>query len=518
MKEKYFTIILGFLFAMSYALTGVYKPNSDNHFDLFLFIIGLVIFCSIYYVNNAMRLCSNKSAPAIKINDKLYFFINFFINCAIGILTQLLYFPGVLSNDTAIIILVGKHIAGQHPWIYIAFLKVLKKIVHLLGGTDYALIIIAVIFQIIIISLSYSLCLVWLKRKCVPKFSLILISCFYALCPILNLYKVTLIKDIPFSLGMLLLTPLMYEIWNTNGEILLKNRFLVVLSVCTLLMFMRNNGPIISMLLAIYLLFQYKKYFRRILIYIIFIVTFVISTKIVQTVIKVPYLFREAAGIPIQQIAATVYNNGSVNNEQLELINNILSVDLIMNDYDPYNVDPLKYNEMGVNDEFLNNNKERFIKLWAELLFKNFDIYVDSYLRTTYGFWSFSNDTTNMKYTYIGAFDDPELLSEWINYEKIHEKEILPAYLQKNIEKVFDSISVFLGVGVMAWLVVCIMLTLVKKYGCKFFIVGLPSIICWITLLISTPIAFQWRYGLAFAYILPILYGMVLIPNSKSVK
>ena len=67
----------------------------------------------------------------------------------------------------------------------------------------------------------------------------------------------------------------------------------------------------------------------------------------------------------------------------------------------------------------------------------------------------------------------------------------------------------------MAWAILLLVATLVRKQGWGIFIVGLPAVLCWITLLISTPIAFQWRYALSFAYSLPILYGIAMLSNGK---
>ncbi|WP_044913650.1 DUF6020 family protein [Butyrivibrio sp. WCE2006] len=505
-------IIFFFLiFAMVFAITPVYAPESSSSFNIVLFIFGIVIVSVITYINSKVIINLGKKSSSIPISDKHFFIASFGIYAVIGFLMQLVFFPATLSNDTIVVIRGGMGVSGQHPWMYIALLRGIEKIVKALGGADNEVFIILAFLQVLFVSFSYSICTLWLKKRGLAKVPLLIISLFFATCPILNLYMVTIIKDVPFAIGTLLIIPMMYEIWESKGDKLSDRSFLIKFMACTVLFFFRSNGVIVCVLLTSYLMIAYKKYIKSVLAYLTFVFMLIGMTKLVQNVAHAPYRFREAVGIPIQQIAATVCSNGEITEEQYSFIDRLLPIEEIKNNYDPYNVDTLKYGSIELDSDFLNENKREFLKVWGQLLFKNTNIYIDSYLRTTYGFWSFSNNNTKMRYTYIGAFADQFMYYDWMESENIKPKSILPSDIQTACEELINSISFFLGAGVMAWLILCIMAALVLKYGWSILIVGLPSILCWATLLISTPIAFQWRYALSFAYALPILYGISMI-------
>lgn len=506
------------LFAVAFALSDVFSPEGESGLNVaVLFIIGLLLSILIMMVNK--KLIDNQNRKQnLNISNKRFFTICFCVYVIMGVITQIVYFPATLSNDTIVVIRGGMGVSGQHPWMYIALLRGLEKIVKFLGGADNEVFIILAILQIVLVSFSYSVCVTWLKRKGISNIPIYIIVGFFAICPILNLYMVTLIKDVPFALSSLLIIPLMYELWESKGQKLCERKYIIELCACSIFFFFRNNGIIVCLLLAIYTLIVYRQFWKRAAIYLSFIIMLILMTKAIQTISHAPYRFREAAGIPIQQIAATVCKDGNIDDEQYTFIDKLLPIDEIKKTYDPYNVDKIKYGEIELDSDFLNENKSQFLKVWRELLVKNFGVYVDAYMRTTYGFWSFSNSTKRMRYTYIGAFADQTMYYDWMDSERIVEKSILPPNIQVSIEGFFNSINYFLGAGVMAWLILGIVITLIKKAGWRIIIVGLPALLCWITLLISTPVAFQWRYALSFAYSLPILYGILVIPTLTESK
>ncbi len=514
-KKKIPSVCLCVLFAIAFALTGPFSPEGGQNFSVFVFIAGLALSMALLYINGRLIKMAQLSHRELKISDRAFFIRSFVIFAVFGFFTQLVYFPATLSNDTIVVIRGGMGVSGQHPWMYIALLRGLEKIVRILGGADNEVFIILAFLQVLAVSFSYSLILTWLKKKGVPKAAIMLFTAFFALCPILNLYMVTLIKDVPFALGTLLILPLMYELWESDGEKLNDRKFLLLLMACSILFFFRSNGAIVCILLAVYVAIAYRKYFKRALVYLLFVLLLIAATKTVQKVAHAPYKFREAVGIPIQQVAATVCSDGKIGDKEFKFIDRLKPVEEIKSEYDPYNVDRIKYGKNELDSEFLNVNRGEFLRVWATLLKDNFAVYVEAYLKTTYGFWSFTNNTTKMRYTYIGAFADQEQYLDWMEDQGIVQKSVLPPVMQGNIEGIYNSVTYFLGAGVMAWLILCLVAALMGKHGRSIIIVGLPAILCWLTLLISTPIAFQWRYALSFAYTLPILYGIALIPTGN---
>ncbi len=518
LKFFYGDFFVSFVFGVALSLTGFFKPEAPGRFNILSLLAGFLL--SMFLIHLFRILASSKIAShmdELSISSKAIFFTNFFAVALLGLIYQIIYYPALCNNDTIFIIRGGLGTSSQHPWEYIIILRAIRKIAKALGGSDSTALLFLALIQNIGIAFAYSHCLVWLKEKRVSKIPLLIADVFLLVCPILNLYKITLIKDVPFAIGFMLLVPLMYDIWESEGKILASNKTILYLMVCTYLLLCRNNGIYICIILAIVCMCMYRKMWIRMAVYLLCLVVIIISTKYIQQHANAKYLFREAVGVPIQQIAATVHYDGELTAEQKEFVNEILPIEVIKEKYDPYNADALKYGEVPMNDAFLNENRGKFIKTYFEILRSNLDLYVDAYLRSTYGFWSFTNSTYKMRYTYIGAFSKEDAFEEWFEEERIIPKSILPKSLQTVMEGFTSSTAVFLGVGSTVWLLVCILsaFCFTKK---KSVVVALPVIMCWITILLASPIAFQWRYGFCFAVVLPIYFGMLFIPDSVKEK
>ncbi|WP_026518066.1 DUF6020 family protein [Butyrivibrio sp. MC2021] len=499
------------LFALAFSLTKVYNPDNAQKFSWLTLVIGFILFIGIIRIADFFSSCWREE-KTLKISSKTFFVLNFIAIFLIGILFQVIYYPATCNNDTIFMIRGGLGTSGQHPWEYIIMARAFRKIAWALGETDNEALILFCVFQIIIISLACAYCLTWLKEKGVPKTPLIIIDAFFLLCPILNLYKITLVKDVIFTVGLMLMVPVMYDLWETEGESIKSIKEIALLLISTYLMMCRNNGFMICAVIAVYCCVAYRKVFKYMLLYAVVIALFFASTRFIQHHANAQYRFREAVGVPIQQIAATVSKDGNITDIQRAFLEKIMPIEAMKEQYDPYNADRIKYGEARIDDDFLNAHRAEFLKTYFEMMFSNFDIYVDSYLRCTYGFWSFSNKDYKMRYTYIGAFAAEDSFASWFEEQKIYPRSLAPQGIQSLFENGINTYSVFLGVGTTAWCVLCIILLLHRKnkIGCG---VSLPFLLCWVTILMATPIAFQWRYGLCFAVALPVYYGILNIPS-----
>ena len=501
------------LFALAFSFTKVFNPDTVQKFNWLTFVIGLILFFGIIMIADFFSSCW-KEGKLLKISSKAFFVLNFIAIFLIGILFQVIYYPATSNNDTVYMIRGGLGTSGQHPWEYIILVRAFQKIARILGETDNEALLLFCFFQIIIISLACAYCLTWLKEKGVPKTPLIIIDAFFLFCPILNLYKIPLVKDVLFTVGLMLLVPVMYDLWQSEGESIKSLKEIVLLLISTYLMMCRNNGFMICAVIAVYCCVAYRKKLKYMLLYGAVVLLFFVSTKFIQQHSNAQYRFCEAAGVPIQQIAATLSKDGNVTEKQREFLNQILPVEAMTDQYDPYNADRIKYGEPEINHDFLNAHRTEFLKTYFEMMPSNFGIYVDAYLRCTYGFWSFSNKDYKMRYTYIGAFAPEDQFASWFQEQHINPKSLVPRKIQSPVENWINTYSVFLGAGTTAWLVLCIILLLHRKnkIGCG---VSLPFLLCWVTILMATPIAFQWRYGLSFAVVLPVYFGILNIPKNK---
>lgn len=231
----------------------------------------------------------------------------------------------------------------------------------------------------------------------------------------------------------------------------------------------------------------------------------VMLSAVFEHVNHINHMFKEAVAIPLQQIAATVCQNGEITDEQLEFIDQVMPIDFIQENYDPYTVDALKWGDTQLDNKFLNEHKGPFLNVWAQMLVPNFKTYVKAYLQETHWFWA----TTHIRpRVYYALF----LSEEWLSEMGIHPKSVLPAAFQDAAEEaILPTLYAFPSEGQLIWLTMFILLILGNLHGGKSYLVGAAVLGGWLTVMISVPIATSFRYILYLPLTLQLLIGMFFI-------
>lgn len=504
-------IVFSLLVGIVSYFTPLFSPVSTNKNPLVCGIFGAITFIAIIYLINLLSSRLSAASHTHSHMSNTIFFISFFVfTLLVGCLYLIVYYPGTGSTDTLYVYYGGFSVASQHPWPYILLVKLVQSFVKTLGGNQEAAFLAFSILQLCMASAIFSTCLLWLKNKHLHPTILLVIGCFYALCPIICLYNITQVKDVPYSLILTLLIPVLYDCWETQGASLSHPKTFFLLIFCSASSVLRNNGPYVIAFLLLFMFICFYKYWKRLVIVSIVFLLTMTTVNLGERHLNQKHNFRETVGVPLQQIAATVFYNGNITNEQYQIIEKIIPVNAIKELYDPFSVDALKFGKVSVSNEYLNQNKGTFLKLWYELLFPNLRIYVKSYLYALYGFWSMDNTQNIMKYDtiYRDSFKD------WFILNNISYKSILPSEFQNHIECFLDKITVFAGVGTCFWLFWALTCAIVSARNLRALIIFTPVIGYWLTLMISSPIAYQWRYGLPIVYALPMIFGIAFLHSS----
>lgn len=503
------TILLSVVFGCCYMLTPYLAKGSEEPLRWHLLPLGTLLFLGIFAVLVLVVSLFKKGTTRLTLSDSHYriFYIACFVcNILTGILFLLVYYPGTGNYDTIAIMRNGFGIAKQHPTLYIAFVLVLKKIVFLLGGGYEAVYVANSLITIVLMSFAYTQMIRFLKRKHTPFLVLLAIALFYTLCPIFNLYKVTFLKDVPFSVLLLLWVPILFDTWETAGENLKNIGTSVQVCLYLALSLMRGNGIYVSMFVLVCMLVAARRLWKRLLVYamVLAVVFFMISGF--EQILGVRHLFKETVGVPLQQIAAVVYYDGEITQEQAEFVDQVLPLDFIREKYNPYTSVPLKWGGSPLDDDFLYEHKAEFLQVWAQMLIPNFKTYVKSYLQASYGFWSLGPALGSYRYTslYEAAYD------EWITKHQIDIKTLLPADMQSVLEGIGNQLIRVPGEGVCFWAMMMLVLVLMYFEGWKVFLISAPMLAGVLTVFISTPIAYSWRYILFIPLFIPVLAGLLL--------
>ncbi len=506
-------LCISFAFGIAHMLTLCLSESGKGVFNYTRIPLGMGLFCLllILVVSTINWQQSRNNFHAVVVSDRKLFVYCFSLFLLISTIWLLIYYPGVGMYDSIAIINDQNFTsAKQHPWFYILLIKCLVKFSFLLGGDFETALLLESILQILLSSLICSHCIIWMKNKGVDR-NLILISIiFFAFDPLINMYTIALFKDIPFAYLIVEWTMMLYDVWETNGNALANRLFMFKAILCIMLSLLRNNGVYVTAFILLCLLLFYKKYWNYIIKFLFALLLIIIISIVFEKTHNITHLFKETVGVPLQQIAATVCAEGTITDEQYNFINEILPIEFIKEHYNPYSADTLKWGGSPINNTFLNHHKLQFLKVWWQMLFPNFKTYVKAFLQVTYGFWSTSVTHVD-KYSsiYVLALDD------WFVNNDIDIQIIFPDDVQSYLEKVtFNSVE-GLGEGQLFWLFALIMLALLLITNDKhILIIGTPIFGSWLTLMISTPVAHQWRYILYIPLCLPMLIGCLSIKYS----
>ena len=503
------TAAISVIFGCAWMLTPYLAKGSAERLNWSRLPGGILLFWGVFAALVLVVLLARKvrCKHELSAGGERFFAVVFFVaNLLTGLLFLAVFYPGTGNYDTLAIMRNEFFMARQHPTMYIAFVCALKAIVFTLGGRYEELFLANSLLTILLTSWVYVEMLCFLKRTGVPVWVRLLIALFYTLCPIFNLYKVTFLKDVPFSLLLMLWVPVLYETWATGGGNLKKPSVWIKVCLYLVLSLMRGNGLYVSVFVLACMLLVARKMWKQILVYTLVLVMATSGIGVVEDFLEVRHLFKETVGVPLQQMAAVVCTDGELTEAQAEFIDQVLPLEFIREKYDPYNSVPLKWGGSPIDDDFLYEHKADFLKVWAELLVPNFRTYVKSYLQSTYGFWSLGEALGSYRYTalYEKAYD------EWITRNEIDMKTVLPADLQMTLESLGNQWIQVPGEGVCFWAMILLVLVLMYFTDWKMFLVSAPMLAGVLTVFISTPIAYSWRYILFIPLFIPVVVGLLL--------
>ena len=192
------------------------------------------------------------------------------------------------------------------------------------------------------------------------------LTLYFGLFKLVPLYSVTIWKETPFSIFVILLSLQIIDVVLSKGKKLKDKKFVTMYILNILLIsFLRNNGIYVVAGTTIILLFAFKnkenKVFR-IVSSTVLILTLLLQGPIYNA-LKINGRYVEKLGVPLQQIGYVITYNGNINEEQLEYLNSIISVDDVKEIYCPWNVDYLKF-DCDFKEQIVKNDKAKFFKTW----------------------------------------------------------------------------------------------------------------------------------------------------------
>ena len=443
------------------------------------------------------------------------FLIYWIIIFAMYIPYFLTYYPGIATPDSLSQITQAIGIDGlsnHHPLLHTFVIGIFMNLGGLFNNYNIGIAIYSIV-QMLALSGIFAYTIYYMAKKEIPLPFRIITLVFYALYPVHSLYSITMWKDIPFAICMLIFTIFINELI-TNKEDFFKskiNLFLFAISILLVILF-RNNGIYVIILTAPFLFVFAKQYYRQLAV--IFVSVLIIYSAlwkgIIFNTLKVQESsIVEALSIPLQQIARVVRDNSDkLTIEEKETIYKFWPIDNLGEIYDPRLSDNVKW---SMDSEALENNKGEFIKLWIGLFLKNPGTYIESFLCNSYGYW-YPEASNWVASRVISESEDQDVQS--LN---LKQTPIIEGKTVKNIDSYTESrkvpiLSMLFSIGFAMWLIFGQMTYIIYKKQYKFLLLFVPILFLWLTNLAS-PVFCEFRYMYSLFTCLPILLFVVCKTN-----
>lgn len=433
--------------------------------------------------------------------------------CFLGILLcwlpYFLYqYPGIMTPDSInqleqVLNLTAY--SNHHPFVHTMIFKLFYHIGFFLTSNMVIAVSFYTFFQMCF--LAYSICyfLKTLETFRIRQEILILITLFYALVPYHAVFSVTLWKDIPFAAVVLLFSCSILRTLQEKSLPTLLMFFFSGVMVCLL----RSNGWYGFLFCLPFLLFYYRKHAKTMF-------PAILGILLAAGIVRYPVMnalhvtqpdFIESLSIPTQQIAAVIAHDRTLTEEQRALLERVIDTTYVKDLYNPTFADNMKELVRAGDQDYLSAHKGEFLKLWIALGVTYPGDYLKAYIDQTYGYWypdSFYPvaDGEGISATSLGVSHTPLIGGPLV----IKGKEIA-----LKLGSMLPIYSLLWSMGIAFWfLLFCIGNAFARKEKAK-LICYLPGFALFLTVMIATPVATDFRYVYFMVFSLPFYLICALI-------
>lgn len=490
--------LIAFILSVFYSVGFICYNNLYTQVNIFKIIfsiknfflwIGLYLFILfiISYILKAMENARLNSTDNFKSNRNL-----FIVSTIVILLLNTIYFlscyPGLIAPDSIYQIKQFKHIIAltdHHPVLHTLFIKVGYKIGSFFTSNENIKAACSTIIQMIIMSSIYSYFIVFLNNHKINKKIIIGLIIIFGLLPVYAFYSISMWKDVLFGGFFLLFIISLYKIIENQEKIKFNNYLFLSVSMLLSLLFRNNALYMFIIFIPIYLF-----YFRKKVLY--HLITCIITLSIFF-VIKYPIYNHyqverskswEYLGMPIQQVGRMAFKNVKFTKKEQKQIEKFITIENLKKDYNPVLSDGIKFS-LNLNQQYFDTHNKEFLMLWKTLVYKHFDIAVESYFMSTIGYW------------YPNLINNAVELGVVSNDIGLYNKPLLPKNISKYIKDLyrFDTpiLSLQWNIGLVIWLLFLLGIICIKNNK-KYFLCYIPILGMWATLMVASPVYGMLRY------------------------
>ena len=392
--------------------------------------------------------------------------------------------------------------AGNH-WVvlYILTLRFFVWLAAVFGGGLSVGLCLYAVAQSLALAATCAAVVWQLYRLGVPRLLVAAAAAMYGLSGFFATYGMVTWKDTLFSAAVVLLA---LQLWSFAADGYRRGAALALAGTVLFLCFWRNNGLYVVVPTLVVLAIAFRKKAARLL-------AAGLAAVVLALAIQGPGYdalgiekdaLTESVSIPLQQMAAVIYEDRPLTEEQSEFLFALIPEETWKANYCPSLSDDLK---SALDSRFLQDNLGEFLKVWAQLLPANLDVYIEAYLMQTTGFWQ-PGSWKGGYYEFFTGVDD-------IYSHGIHTVDWFEQWTGHGLMPVLSGLTRFVSSGTMVWIFLGgFFFCLAKPLGRRKneLLMLTPFLFCWLTLMISVPISHSYRYIFMLPLALP-LFCLVFV-------
>lgn len=196
-------------------------------------------------------------------------------------------------NDTTDIMRAGIWATGQHTFIYCMFIYGLTQASDMLFHTTSYGLAAASLIQMVLFACGISYCLSWIYRRTGRLWITVLLTLYYAFLPLVANMSFSNVKDVLFSVTILLWIPLVTSFVSGYRENAWEaNKRLFILAGLGM-MLLRNNGIYVFIVMLMGLVLLMKRIRMNLLLTGLVMIAVSITPDVaIKQILNLPQLFR----------------------------------------------------------------------------------------------------------------------------------------------------------------------------------------------------------------------------------
>lgn len=401
-------------------------------------------------------------------------------------------------------------LTNHHPVFHTVLLGCFLKLGEWMGSY-FAGITICSVLQCLVLAGTLVFSVLKLREHGISKRLSNISYAFFVLCPLFPLWGMTILKDTPFMIALLIMTILFYEAFKAP-ECFTAKKYVALALVSFLLMLLRNNGFYMLLVLVPFVIIHFRKDKK-------FLVKIMATMLIPLLVFKVGYsgIFfsamginegspREMLSVPFQQTARyiTEYKDEITPEEEKNITTILgggeLSLDDIADKYVPDRADNVKgqYNKYASTDDLVN-----YFKTWATQLVKHPGVYIEAFLNLNFSWFTYDDSYSNIYYN--GVVDDsiPHYLEGLDNAKTFGGERSILAQTIKLLDKIPVVSSIF-ELSTYTWIYVVLFLAMLMRKKHKELLACIPIFVNMAICFVG-PMTYM-RYSIPLVICLPFVF------------